>query len=110
MNDAKMLRCLLRATGFNARSQVLIYMILGFRVHLLSRFFTAIAILSLCFAPTTAQAAARRKRHTTPTRGVHRRTVAATAVVARASLVTAPKSNGLASTGKAPVIRGGPWL
>jgi cell division protein FtsI/penicillin-binding protein 2 len=50
----------------------------------------------------------RRKRHVVAARNVHRRTVAATAMVARASLVSKPST--LSPIPRGAVIRGGPWL
>ena len=80
-----------------------------------SRFFSAITLIFLCFASMTAQGATRhKKRHavasrTAVQRSVHHRTVAATAMVARASLVTS-KPASLSAISRAPVVRGGPWL
>src|SRR5581483_927822 len=82
-------------------------MIRSSRFHLLSSLVVAITIIFLTFGSVTAEAATRKKkRHATTsraavTRSVHHRTVAATALVARASLNT---------TSKGPIIRGGPWL
>jgi beta-lactamase class D len=79
-----------------------------------SRLFAAIALISFAVSPVTAKAATRHKKRRTAaprtavSRNVHHRTVAATAMVARASLATT-KSSALPSATRA-VIRGGPWL
>jgi cell division protein FtsI/penicillin-binding protein 2 len=74
-------------------------------------------MISVFLLPTGAKAATKRKRHAVArkavTRNAHHRTVAATALIARASLTTSRPSarpSTLAPITKAPVIRGGPWL
>src|SRR5678815_244330 len=85
------------------------YMFLGLRFHTLPRLIAVIAIICLGFASATAQAATRRKRRAAKPANAHHRTVAATAMVARASLAR-HRTSTLTATTKAPIIRGGPWL
>src|SRR5690242_1377331 len=84
-------------------------MVLGPRFQILSRLLVLLTVTYLCFASAPAQAATRKKRRVVKASGVHHRTVAATAMVARASLAR-PKVSTLSATTKAPIIRGGPWL
>src|ERR1044072_1967634 len=108
-----MLQCdevyLVHQDNFDVRSKVLIHMVLGPRFTL-PRFFAAITLIFICFAATTAQGATRRKKRVVKASGMHHRTVAATAMVARASLPRTRTSTLTATTTKAPIIRGGPWL